>query len=191
MAQTRKISLVGFRFAGKTTFGRALADEISIRFMDIDSLIVQSARKSISEIFKTDGAAYFRLLEEKIIYDTFNSDISSIIAVGGGAVSSSKNRKIIKNNSYVVYLDVEESVLLSRYHRLEMQKDEFRPRLTSLSLEDEVSFLLHQRKPYYQEIADLIIPLENALISENLNVIISKLEKHGPKWLKNKLANRN
>lgn len=191
MAQKEKLCFVGFRFAGKTTFGRALADIIGLKFIDIDELIVQRAGKSISKIFQTDGAAYFRLLEEKIISEVFNyqdpSMLHSIIAVGGGALDSSKNRKIIQENAFVVYLEVAESELLNRYMVLEQKKDDFRPRLTQLSMDKEFIFLLQQRKPYYSEISDVTISLDKPLIEENLTFIISVLKTKGPEWLRWKI----
>ena len=58
--------LCGFMGCGKTTVGRLLAARTGRRFVDTDALIVEREGRSISEIFATEGEAYFRDLESAV-----------------------------------------------------------------------------------------------------------------------------
>ena len=53
--------------SGKSRTGRAMADRLQRPFIDTDSVIVERAGKSISEIFEQDGEAKFREMEREVI----------------------------------------------------------------------------------------------------------------------------
>ncbi|MCF2139809.1 MAG: shikimate kinase [Candidatus Lokiarchaeota archaeon] len=181
------ISLIGFRYAGKTTLGRALAKKFHLNFIDIDDEIIKTAGLSISKIFKQRGERYFRDLEEQVINRVYNSEENAIISPGGGAILSSINRTIIQQNSFTIYLNVKKSILIDRYCQFLYQEDEYRPKLSQLTLKDEASLLLQQRQKCYMDVADIVIPLNNSLIVQNLSIIIEKLLEFGPSWLKKRI----
>ena len=64
---TPGIYLVGFMGCGKSTAGKALAEELGWSFYDLDSEIEQSATESISKIFETRGEEAFRRLETDVL----------------------------------------------------------------------------------------------------------------------------
>lgn len=49
------IVLTGFMGCGKTTIGKALANELGFAFLDTDEYIEKSTQKTISEIFAVHG----------------------------------------------------------------------------------------------------------------------------------------
>ena len=55
LKRTPGIYLVGFMGCGKSTIGRALADEIGWRFLDLDEEIEKAEKCPISEIFEQRG----------------------------------------------------------------------------------------------------------------------------------------
>src|SRR5947209_16272732 len=63
LKRTPGIYLVGFMGCGKSTVGRALADELGWYFSDLDEDIEQAAGTTIAEIFDTKGEAAFRAME--------------------------------------------------------------------------------------------------------------------------------
>ncbi len=75
----KKIALVGFMGAGKTTAARV----VGLPVVDSDELVEQVAGKPIAEIFRDDGEQAFRSHEEEAI----------VLALGGGAVTSAKVRE--------------------------------------------------------------------------------------------------
>ena len=57
------VFLVGFMGAGKTSVGRALADSLGWRFVDLDERIVACTGRTVAEIFTQAGEAAFRQME--------------------------------------------------------------------------------------------------------------------------------
>ena len=55
MESARNVVLVGPMGAGKSTIGRALADELGAAFVDTDTLIEDRSGASIAWIFDVEG----------------------------------------------------------------------------------------------------------------------------------------
>ena len=67
LKRTPGLYLVGFMAVGKTTVGRALADELGWPFADIDAEIEANEGKTIAQIFDERGEFAFRDLETEAI----------------------------------------------------------------------------------------------------------------------------
>lgn len=106
----QNIALVGMPSSGKTTIGRVLADKLNRKFIDIDSEIEKEQGKTIAEIFACHGEEYFRKLERETVAK-FAYENGTVISLGGGAVTDEKNVTLIRQNSFVVYLDRDLSLL--------------------------------------------------------------------------------
>ena len=79
-----KIVLCGMMGCGKTTVGKAVAEQLSWAFFDTDEWIV-SRFGEIKNIFRQEGEEYFRALEtEAIRVSLMNDDV--VVALGGGAL---------------------------------------------------------------------------------------------------------
>ena len=53
--------------SGKSTIGRLLAKQICLPFFDLDKLIVDQERMSITDIFSKHNEEYFRELETNML----------------------------------------------------------------------------------------------------------------------------
>jgi shikimate kinase len=108
LKRTPGIYLVGFMGCGKSTVGRALADELGWSFFDIDTEIESSAGSTISEIFDKQGEPVFRALEAAALakrVKTVQAGRPQVIALGGGALMDDNNFELIANHGVVVWLD--------------------------------------------------------------------------------------
>jgi shikimate kinase len=108
LKRTPGIYLVGFMGCGKSTVGRALADELGWSFFDIDAEIESDSGSSVGEIFDTQGEPIFRALEASALakrVKAVQSGRPQVIALGGGAVMDDKNFELILNHGVVVWLD--------------------------------------------------------------------------------------
>ena len=63
----KRIVLMGFMGAGKTTIGKALAEKLSWDFIDTDAEIEKEQGRKISEIFETEGEQAFRDMETQLL----------------------------------------------------------------------------------------------------------------------------
>ena len=73
LKRTPGIFLVGFMGSGKSTVGRALAEELGWGFADLDEDIEKREGMSISQIFDTGGEAEFRRAETAALRERVRS----------------------------------------------------------------------------------------------------------------------
>ena len=91
LRDTQNIVLSGMPGAGKSTVGKILAQELDKDFFDLDEEIVRLSGRSISEIFATDGEAYFRDLETRVLREVLANKKGIVLATGGGAILKDEN----------------------------------------------------------------------------------------------------
>jgi shikimate kinase len=108
-----KVYLVGFMAAGKTTVARALARRLDWQSADIDELIEQHERLTVSEIFAKHGEGYFRTLERQILLEQ-TGPRHLVVATGGGTFADVQNRATINRDGVSVWLDVPLDRLVDR-----------------------------------------------------------------------------
>jgi shikimate kinase len=145
----KRIFLVGYMCAGKTTIGTALAQKLGYRFIDLDQYIEQKQGKSVSAIFAEQGETYFRKLESQALTDMFLLD-NVVVATGGGTPCQGNNMALMNQNGITVFLnpDLDELVW-----RLEIGKST-RPLLkdkTPAEMRHFIEQMLQQRLPYYTQ----------------------------------------
>jgi len=158
------IFLVGFMGAGKTTVGRVLAQHLGYDFFDLDELIETRAGKSVQAIFAELGEAEFRRLEHEAI--RARSDRSrAVIALGGGAYVSDRNRTLLRTIGRTVWLDCPLDICLTR-----VSVDQSRPLLGD---EGEMRELLEERRLAYAQ-ADYVVKT-GELPPEKLVIEITRL----------------
>lgn len=109
-----RIVIIGFMGSGKSVVGRKLAKELKMEYVDMDTKIEEIEKRSITEIFKEDGEAYFRNVETKLLKDLTTED-DIIISTGGGIVSKNENIDILKNEQNVILLDASVSTIKKMY----------------------------------------------------------------------------
>jgi len=148
MTRSENIYLVGLMGAGKTTIGRQLARALKLPFYDSDKAIEERTGVDIPTIFEFEGEEGFRDREQKMIQQlTLMSGI--VLATGGGAILREENRKLLKNNGFIVYLQCSVERILERTRR-----DTQRPLLKAENPRERIESLFAQREPLYLSCAD-------------------------------------
>ena len=143
----KRIILIGYMGAGKTTVGKALSKELGIIFYDLDWYIESRMRKTVSEIFAERGEEGFRKIEYNMLHEVAEFE-DVIISCGGGTPCFFDNMDYLNQQGQVVYLKAEPEVL---YRHLLMAKVE-RPLLKGKSKEELLKFIkeqLEKREPFY------------------------------------------
>ena len=94
--------------SGKSTVGRALAEELGWPFCGLDEDIEKHEGMPISQIFDTRGEAEFRKVETAALRERVRSVESGhpcVIALGGGAFLRPENFEMVSCNGVTVWLD--------------------------------------------------------------------------------------
>lgn len=148
----RSLFLIGMMGSGKTTVGRLLAEKLSYRFCDTDSIIEHCAQKSISNIFAESGEDAFRDLESAVLAEV-SSYLRTVVATGGGVVLQQKNWSYLRHG-IVVWFDVSIEQLQTR-----LLSDMTRPLLQETDPVAKLQMLLEQRQTLYAQ-ADVRVECE-------------------------------
>ena len=142
-----RIILIGYMGAGKTTVGKALAQELGVTFYDLDWYISSRMRKTIAQIFEERGEDGFRQIERNMLHEVAEFE-DVIISCGGGTPCFIDNIDYMNQQAPVVYLKAEPDVL---YKHLAMSKND-RPLLRGKSKDELITFIneqLEKRNPFY------------------------------------------
>jgi shikimate kinase len=108
LKRTPGIYLVGFMGCGKTTVGRALADELGWFFFDLDQEIERREGATIADIFDTRGEPEFRRMENAALQErvrNVQSGRPQVISLGGGTFLSEENFDLVSNHGVSIWID--------------------------------------------------------------------------------------
>ncbi len=143
----KRIILIGYMGAGKTTIGRALSRETGMMFYDLDWYIETRMHISVAKIFEERGEQGFRKIEHNMLHEVAEFE-NVIISCGGGTPCHADNMDYLNRQGETVYLKARPEVLCGH---LRMGRVE-RPLIKGKSGEQLLGFVteqLRQREPYY------------------------------------------
>ena len=167
MSTRSSIFLVGPMGVGKSYTGRKISQKLSWQFYDSDDEIEKRTGASINLIFELEREDGFRKREAKIVSElTLIPEI--VLATGGGTVLVKENRQNLVQRGFVVYLKASLDLLLTR-----MSGDTKRPLLKNVDPTIMLEKILDIRCPLYEEIADIVIDVENIPINSVVSQIIA------------------
>jgi shikimate kinase len=108
LKRTPGIYLVGFMGSGKSTVGRALAEELGWSFFDLDEEIERREGVPIPQIFETRGEPVFRSVETSVLREhvrAVQAGRPQVMALGGGAFLTPENFDLVSNHGVSIWLD--------------------------------------------------------------------------------------
>lgn len=108
--EMQNIVLVGMPGCGKTTVGKALAEQLNRPFFDADEEILKRTGKSAEAWIEACGEAVFRQKETEVL-ESLCKQSGTVIATGGGAVTVPENADILRQNSIVFFINRDVSAL--------------------------------------------------------------------------------
>lgn len=142
----RNVVLVGMPGCGKSTVGKLLAQRLGKEFMDTDAMVEVTAGTSIPALIAERGETAFRD-QEQLAAEEAGKQLGRVIATGGGAVLREVNRRALKQNASVIFLE----------RPLDQLATAGRPLSKGGAALDE---LYQQRLPLYREIADHTVAVD-------------------------------
>jgi len=158
--RARNLILIGFMGTGKTSVGMRVAKSLGWRFVDTDKLIVKQAGKAIPQIFADSGETRFRELETEVL-EKCASASGQVISTGGGIVTVERNREILKEAGYVIWLKASPETIYERVRR-----NRNRPLLRTDNPLATIREMLSVRNELYEATRDLVISTDNLTMEE-------------------------
>ncbi len=168
----RGVILTGFMGTGKSSVGKVLARMTGWELLDLDTLIVQAAGRSINELFAQEGESFFRALESAELRRLVGHHGDFILATGGGAVLAPENRALFRKLGVVVNLTASPDVIRAR-----LRHAEDRPLLNDEAARERVELMLRDREPSYAE-ADIRIDTAEKKIEDVAAEIMAFLSQY-------------
>ena len=145
----KRIILIGYMGAGKTTLGKALAQATGLQFIDLDWYIEERFHTSIQQIFADKGESGFRDIERRMLHEVAEFE-DVIISCGGGTPCYFDNIDYMNLQGDTIYLKATPETL--KAHLL-MGKNK-RPLIQGKSPEELIGFIsesLNKRAMFYEK----------------------------------------
>lgn len=166
------VILIGFMGSGKTTVGLRLSYRLRRTVTDTDKEIERREKRTISDIFATDGEAYFRKKETECLRRLLDSTASQIISVGGGLPLCRENRALLQKLGQVFYLRAQAETIYER-----VKNDTSRPLLKVDDPKARIREMLKERDPYYREAADVVVDVDGKGFDQIIDEIEARMER--------------
>ena len=164
-----RLILIGPPGCGKSTVGAALAQKLTIDFIDTDVAIESSYGHKISDIFVDKGEEFFRDLEFKVLDQSLMKE-DCVLSLGGGAPIAQRAQEILKTaQAPIFFLDVSLAVAAPR---VGFNRD--RPLLLG-NPRAQWQSLAETRRPIYESLASFVIKVDAMSVEEVVDAIVSKL----------------
>ena len=169
----RRIVLVGFMGAGKTSVGQQLSSRLGWRFVDLDEELVARSGLSIDEWFDACGEAAFRKEESALARELLASSDLVLASGGGWAVGPDRLVKL-PPGTLSVWLDVDAEEAVRRVEKSSVS----RPLLRGSAPENEARRLMEARWSAYAE-AQIRVDTNGQSVEDVTSRILEILENEG------------
>lgn len=146
---------------GKSFWGSVLAANYNCMLYDLDEVIENEERKTISEIFKHKGEKYFRQLEHDCL-KKFEYKDDFVLATGGGTPCFHNNMQWMNENGITIWIDEPIKILVQRL----IPGKAHRPLIKDLNDDDLYNFLSKKLEERYTFYAQAKYHLKGTEISE-------------------------
>ncbi len=158
------IILIGFKSAGKTSIGQALAKRLDLSFIDTDEMLKhQNKVNDLKTMYQDLGESEFRALEHAVI-KSLSSVQNAVIATGGGSILNADNRELLKSMGVCIFIDPPLDLIEQRLQGVAT------PVFDGTSIAE-----MHQfRRPLYQELSDLIC---SVLAGQSVDCVVESIQE--------------
>ncbi|WP_043587986.1 shikimate kinase [Geminisphaera colitermitum] len=145
--------LVGFMGTGKTTVSRIVAQRLGYHWVDSDQFIERAQRRTIPDIFATEGEAAFRVMEREFV-ENGHAPTREVVACGGGLIVPPGMLDLLKSKGVVICLHASLETILQR---TQGQGTATRPLLNVDNPEQRIRALYAAREPIYRRAGTMIL----------------------------------
>lgn len=171
----RPVAFVGMPGVGKSTVARMVGRHLAVNVIDLDAEIERTEERSIAEIFAASGEGAFRDHETSALRAALKANPVAIISCGGGIVSRSENRALLRDSSCCVWMTVSHAALAARVQASHTQ----RPLLLG-DVDGQLVRLAAEREPWFVETAEIIIDASIGTAWEVTDAVVAELASAVP-----------
>lgn len=145
------VFLCGMMGSGKSSLGKKIASKMHWDFIDLDILIEEEEKKTISEIFKNSGENYFRNIETQALQKIILSKKNVIVALGGGTPCFNNNMELINKNGLSIFLNVELNKIANRLLNAKTTRPLIAELESYLKIKEFISAKMQERIFFYKQ----------------------------------------
>jgi XRE family aerobic/anaerobic benzoate catabolism transcriptional regulator len=110
----QRVALVGIRGVGKSTLGPALAEQLSVPFIELNREIEKEAGLAVSEIFTVYGQHGYRVIERRCLERIIVNHPKVVLATAGGLVAETSTYEILLSSFFTIWLKASPNVMFER-----------------------------------------------------------------------------
>lgn len=151
------VALVGLMGSGKTTTGRRVAKRLGYEFADADEELTARTGRTVRQWFD-DSEESFREAETWVLAELLAAQRPTVVATGGGVVTSKANRKRLKADDVIVVWLRGTPKFLAR--RIEQRQGHVHRPLLELDVVGTLERLSRERNGWYEAVADIVIDVD-------------------------------
>jgi shikimate kinase len=180
--QPSLIFLTGFMASGKSTVGFALAEALHKGFFDLDLEIENRLGKPIAQIFRDEGAAFFREIESEILNELSKLK-DAVIALGGGTLLEMENLLVVQQSGISICLKSTPEEIWKRIEDADKRKliagpDTHGRMLSSTTqIHKRIESLMLVRQSGYEQ-SDIMIDVTHKTVPQIVQEILILLEPY-------------
>ena len=153
---------------GKSTFAKHISTSLNRLYIDTDQLIETSYGASVSDIFASQGEAYFRKMESQV-FDFLLPTQNTCLSLGGGFPIYAQ--RSVKELGVVVYLSDSIDNILSRL------SDEQIAQRPLLQDRQKATELFGTRQEIYEQNSHIVLSIKNHSIDQLAELFFAKLKE--------------
>jgi shikimate kinase len=173
MIGAHKVVLVGLMGSGKSSVGRPLAAAMGWPYYDNDEELAARCGADVETVADTEGLETLHGLEVRVLIDVLNRPAPLVASAAASVVTSAIARSLLQQNAYVVWLRGRLETLVAR-----VGSGSGRPWLSG-DPETRMRALAEGREPFFAEIADLTVDIDDSSVEELVGRILAELPSPG------------
>jgi len=145
-----KLILTGYMGSGKSSIAHKIAQNTQLKHLDLDKIIEEKEKKSIKNIFESQGEIYFRKIEHQVFENILKTESNFVLATGGGTPCYYNNHLFLQNLDVTsVYLKTDLDTLINRLKPEIEHRPLFSQIKTDAQLKEFIAKHLFEREYYY------------------------------------------
>lgn len=141
----RRIALVGLRGAGKSTLGRALAEQLGCPFVELNRVVEQDYGASVPLLIEMSGLNTFRRYERACLERVIGEHDEAVIATAGGIVANADTYTMLLRRTHTVWIKATPAEHMSRV----IEQGDFRPMAQNREAMSDLVAILEARSDDY------------------------------------------